>query len=454
MSGFLYSAFAFIVAISVLVVVHEFGHYWVAKRLGVKVLRFSVGFGRPLWLRRFGKDRTEWSIAAIPLGGYVKMLDEHEGEVRADELPRAFNRQPVWKRVLIVLAGPAFNFLFAVAAYSAINVVGVEGLRPVVGRVADGSLAEHSGFRPGDLFLTIDAQPVQSWDERRLYLYEKALDRAVVHFEVRDRDGLRQQRALDLSSLSPADVGAGMVERLIGLSPQLPELLPVIGFLDAEGPAAKAGLKVGDRIHSVNGQAVRTWSDLVAIVSSRPDEPLRFILQRGSGRQEIVLAPQTVEQAGKRIGRIGAGVRIPPIPDEMRVSVRYAPTTAIAEGIQTTWRMSLLTLKMLGKMLQLEVSTQTISGPLTIAQYAGASARIGIDSFVLFLAVVSVSLGVLNLLPVPVLDGGHLLFYMVEAVIGRPLSERALYWGQQVGIALLFMLMALAFYNDIVRLLH
>jgi len=454
MSGFLYTVLAFIIAISVLVVVHEFGHYWVARRLGVKVLRFSVGFGRPLWLRRFGRDQTEWSIAAIPLGGYVKMLDEHEGEVRQEELPRAFNRQPVWKRVLIVLAGPAFNFVFAVVAYSAINLAGIDGLRPVVGRVAESSLAERSGFRPGDEFLTIDTQPVQSWDERRLYLYEKALDRAMVHFEVRDRDGLRQQRTLDLSSLSPADVGAGMVERLIGMSPQLPEVLPVIGFLDGDGPAAKAGLNIGDRILSVNGQSVRTWSDFVSIVSSRPGEPLRFIFQRGAGRQEIVLAPQAVEQSGKTIGRIGAGVRIPAIPDEMRVTVRYAPTMAIVEGVETTWRMSLLTLKMLAKMLQLEVSTKTISGPLTIAQYAGASARVGFDSFVLFLAVVSVSLGVLNLLPVPVLDGGHLLFYLVEGVTGRPLSERVLYWGQQVGIALLFMLMALAFYNDIVRLLH
>jgi len=454
MSGLLFTILAFVVAISVLVVVHELGHYWVAKRLGVKVLRFSVGFGRPLWLRRFGRDQTEWSIAAIPLGGYVKMLDEHEGEVPANELPRAFNRQPVWKRVLIVLAGPAFNFLFAVTAYSAINLVGIEGLRPVVGRVAEGSLAERSGFRPGDELLSIDNQSVQSWDERRLYLYEKALDRAVVHFEVRDRDGLRQQRTLDLSSVSPADVGAGMVERLIGLSPKLPELLPIIGFLDADGPAAKAGLHVGDRILSVNGQAVHTWSDLVTIVSSRPGEPLRFILERGSARQEIVLAPNTVEQSGKPVGRIGAGVRIPVIPDEMRVTVRYTPTIAVATGAETTWRMSLLTLKMLGKMLMLEVSTQTISGPLTIAQYAGASARIGFESFVLFLAVVSVSLGVLNLLPVPVLDGGHLLFYLVEGVTGRPLSERSLYWGQQVGIALLFMLMALAFYNDIVRLLH
>jgi len=454
MTGLLTTILAFLAAISVLVVVHEFGHFWVAKRLGVKVLRFSVGFGRPLWTRRYGADRTEWSIAAIPMGGYVKMLDEREGDVEPSEVPRAFNRQPVWKRVLIVLAGPAFNFLFAVVAYSAINMAGFDGLRPVVGRVAEGSVAERSGFQVGDQLLDIDGKTVHSWDERRLYLYERALDRSTVKIEVRDRDGIRQTRKLDLASISPADVGAGMVERLIGLSPQLPELLPVIGSLDESGPAARAGLKVGDRVLSINGQPVRTWPDLVTMVSSRPGEPLRFLLQQNSSRREIVLAPQVVEQSGKRIGRIGAGVKIPALPDNMRVTVRYSPVTAVLEAGETTWRMSLLTLKMLGKMLTLEVSTKTISGPLTIAQYAGASARIGFDSFVLFLAVVSVSLGVLNLLPVPVLDGGHLLFYLVEGVTGRPLTERMLYWAQQVGIFLLVLLMALAFYNDIVRLLQ
>jgi len=454
MSGVLHSVLAFVVAISVLVVVHEFGHYWVARRLGVKVLRFSVGFGRVLWSRRFGADRTEWAVAAIPLGGYVKMLDENEGAVPAGERHRAFNRQPIWRRALIVLAGPAFNFLFAILAYSAVNMAGTDGLKPVVGTVAEHSLASDAGFRPGDLLLAIDDQPLQSWDERRLYLYEKALDHARVRFTVRDRDGVTQERVLDLGTLSAAEVGAGLVEKQIGMMPALPPLLAVIGSLDPAGPAGKAGLEVGDRILAVGDQPVAVWPELVAAVSSHPGQPLAFTVQRGDTRLQLRITPQDVESGGRHIGRIGAGVRIPELPPDLRVRVHYPPLAAVGEGVETTWRMSMLTLKMLARMVTLEVSTKTISGPLTIAQYAGASAQIGLGSFVLFLAVVSVSLGVLNLLPVPVLDGGHLLFYVIEGVTGRPLSERVLHWGQQIGVALLVALMSLAFYNDILRLFN
>jgi len=451
-SNLLYTIPAFLIAISILVVVHEFGHFWVARSLGVKVLRFSVGFGKPIWLRRFGPDRTEWVIAAIPMGGYVKMLDEQEGDVPVRDLPRAFNRQPIWKRTLIVLAGPAFNFLFAIGAYSAMNVAGMEGIRPVVGRVAESSLAEQAGFRPGDVIRRIDDSTVQSWDERRLYLYERALDRAVVRFEVRDRDGLEQVRRLDLSSLSPSDVGAGLVDRQIGMSPKMPEIPPVIGSLEEQGPARRAGISVGDRVLAINNEEIRDWTSLVKAVSSRPDETLTVLIETGGQQRTVSVTTQVVESNGRRIGRIGAGVRIPEMPADMLVTVRYPPWQALREGLETTWRMSVLTLKMLAKMLVLEVSTKTISGPLTIAQVAGASAQIGFSSFVLFLAVVSVSLGVLNLLPIPVLDGGHLLYYAIEGVTRRPISERMLLWGQQVGIALLAALMALAFYNDLMRL--
>ncbi len=454
MTSFLYTLIAFVVAISVLVVVHEFGHYWVARRMGVKVLRFSLGFGKPLWTRRYGRDRTEWVIAAIPLGGYVKMLDEHEGKVAKKDLARAFNRQPVFKRVAIVVAGPAFNFLFAILAYSILNMAGIEGMRPVVGKVAESSLAQQAGFRAGDEFVAIDGYKVQSWDQRRLYLYEKALDRATVNFTVRDRDGLTQERALDLSSLSAADVGAGLLERQIGLFPSLPELQPVIGSLDERGAAARAGLQVGDRVTAIDGQPMQTWQDMVKTVSAQPDVSLRLRIERNGVTQEFSVTPQSVETDGQRIGRIGIGVRIPELPADMRVLVRHAPLAALAEGLETTWRMSALTLKMLGKMLTLEVSTKTISGPLTIAQYAGASAQIGLDRFVMFLAVVSISLGVLNLLPIPVLDGGHLLIYLIEGIQRKPLSEAALHWGQQIGIALLIALMALAFYNDFMRILY
>jgi regulator of sigma E protease len=454
MTDFLYTLIAFVIAISILVVVHEFGHYWVARRMGVKVLRFSLGFGKPLWMRRFGRDQTEWAIAAIPLGGYVKMLDENEGEVAKQDLARAFNRQPTLKRVAIVLAGPLFNFLFAILAYSILNMVGVDGIRPIVGKVAESSLAQQAGFRQGDVLLAIDGYKVESWDQRRLYLYEKALDRATVHFTVRDAEGRMHERLLNLSSLTAADVGAGLLERQVGLFPSLPELAPVIGTLEEHGAAAQAGLQVGDRIVAIDGRSVETWQDTVKAVNAAPGVALRLRIERAGQNLEFSVTPRLVESGGQRLGRIGVGVRIPELPADMRVLVRQAPLAALAEGMETTWRMSALTLKMLVKMLQLEVSTKTISGPLTIAQYAGASAQIGLDRFFMFLAVVSISLGVLNLLPIPVLDGGHLLIYLIEAIQGRPLSERVLHWGQQIGVALLFALMALAFYNDFMRLLY
>jgi len=445
---------AFVVAISVLVVIHELGHYSVARLMGVKVLRFSLGFGKPLWSRPLGRDRTEWVIAAVPLGGYVKMLDEQEGEVGERELPRAFNRKPLWRRALIVLAGPLANFLFAIGAYASINMVGIEGIRPVVGKVMEGSLGQRAGFLVGDEILSIDGQAVQSWNERRLYLYERALDHATVRFSVRDRDRIVEERLLDLSSLTAADVGAGLLERQVGLAPELPDPLAVIGEIEKGSPAALGGLRKGDRIVAVDGKVVRVWADLVGIVSARPGESLRFTVERNGHQEQLNITPAAVERGGKTFGRIGAGVALEPLPAEYKVVIRYPPWNALIEGTETTWRMSVLTLKMLWKMLKLEVSTKTISGPLTIAQYAGVTAQQGLEWFVLFLGAVSVGLGVLNLLPVPVLDGGHLLFYAVESVKGSPLSERSLQWGQQIGIAVLFALMALAFYNDIVRLLH
>lgn len=451
MTDFLYYVVAFVVALGVLVVVHEFGHFWAARRLGVKVLRFSIGFGKPLWVRRVGRDRMELVVAALPLGGYVKMLDENEGEVAPRELHRAFNRQKVWKRSLIVVAGPLFNFLFAILAYGFVNLIGVDGVKPVVGKVMEGSRAEQAGFRVGDELLRIDGKEVLSWDHRRLYLFRRALDRAVVRIEVRDAQDRLRERVLDLANFPAEEVGAGLMERGIGLFGYLPQALPEIGALEP-GPAMRAGLEIGDRIVEVDGRPVRTWEELVAGISRNPGRSIGLTAERGGKALSFVVTPDSVEQDGRKIGRINIRPRFAELPPEMRVRVRLPPLTAFTESVDSTWSMSWLTLQMLYRMLKLEVSTKNLSGPLTIAQYAGHSAKVGLDQFVIFLAVISISLGVLNLLPIPVLDGGHLLYYAIEAVKGGPLPPRALELGQRIGIALLVALMLLAFYNDLTRI--
>jgi regulator of sigma E protease len=443
---------AFIVAIGVLVVVHEFGHFSVARLLGVKVLRFSVGFGRPLWMRRVGKDRTEISVAAIPLGGYVKMLDETEGEVPAKERHRAFNRQRLWKRALIVLAGPMFNFAFAIFAYWMVFIAGIDGIKPVVARVLDGTPAQQAGFKPGDELVAIDDKAVVSWDQRRLYLFQRALDHAVVKVDVRDANGVLQTRTLDLSGFPANAVNAGLIEQGIGISP-VPTLPVTVGKVE-EGPAKRAGLQVEDEIIRIDGKAVDSAESVISLIRQSPGKALRLDVKRGAVEKSFEIVPEPKIEQGKTVGYILAGLGGPSLPPSARVKVRLPIGTALAESVVDTWRMSWLTLEMLYRMLRLEVSAKSISGPLTIAQYAGASAKIGLVPFLLFLAVISISLGVLNLLPIPVLDGGHLLYYVIEAVKGGPLPERFLLAGQRIGIVLLAMLMTLALYNDITRIFH
>ena len=351
----------------------------------------------------------------------------------------------------IVVAGPLFNFLFAILAYWAVYMIGVDGIKPVVGKVTESSIAQQAGFRAGDTILSIDGKEVQSWDQRRLYLFQRALDRARVNVEVRDARGNVESRQLDLSNLPVQEVNASLLERGIGLIGFFPEPLPVIGAMEP-GPAARAGMKIGDRLVEVNGEPVPSWERLVEAISMSPGKPVRVTVEREGARHDFEVTPDAVEQDGQTIGRINIRPRFTDIPDEMRVKVRFGVAEALTEGARNTWSMSVLTLEMLYRMLKLEVSARNISGPITIAQYAGYSAKVGVEQFVLFLAVISISLGVLNLLPIPVLDGGHLMYYIIESIKGSPLSERTMMLGQQVGVALLGGLMMLAFYNDLTRI--
>ena len=453
MSGFIYSIAGFIVALGILVAVHEFGHFWVARKLGVRVLRFSVGFGSAIWSRT-ARDGTVYAVGAIPLGGYVKMLDENEGEVAAEELPRAFNRQPLWKRVLIVMAGPMFNFFFAIAAYSLVFAGGVEGLSPVVGKVVESSVAESSGFRDGDILLSVDGRKLNTWEEQRLYLFSKALARKTVVYDVVTADGRQTTRALELSKVPMARIDANLVAGGIGLIGWFPDVPPILDQVSAGMPADRAGLKAEDLITSINGETVASWGEVVKMISASPGKQVVVDVERNGVQQTFQLVPDVVVENDREIGRIGIMVRPVDLPADRIVNVSYGPVESLYRGTETTWMMSVLTLRMLAKMITLEVSSKNISGPITIAQYAGKSAQVGFTSFILFLAIVSVSLGVLNLLPIPILDGGHLLYYSIEAITGRPVSEKVMIWGQQVGILLLFLLMSLAVYNDLGRLLN
>jgi regulator of sigma E protease len=446
----------FALAIGVLVTVHEFGHFWVARRLGVKVLRFSIGFGRPLLSWRRGSDRTEYVVAVLPLGGYVKMLDETEGSVPAEEAHRAFNRQPIARRAAIVLAGPLFNFLFAVVAYWVMFMVGVTGVRPVVGAVTPQSPAAEAGLAPRDEIIKVDGEGTGTWEAVVLALLPDVLDGDVADLAVRDPGGRVRTATLDLGA-EPIQVNAGNLLHAIGIRPWRPDIPPVIGRVVAGGAAYRAQLRAGDRIVSVDGRPVRDWEEWVQYVRDRPNKVLHTVAVRDGTRVELQIRPEPMTtEAGKVVGYIGAAVRNSPAPvgKGYVATVRYAPPRAFLAGAEKTWQMTTLTVQLLGKMVVGQASWQNISGPISIAQYAGQAASVGLATFLAFLGLVSVSLGVLNVLPIPVLDGGHLLYYLIELAKGSPLSEQAQVLGQRVGIALLLALMGVAFYNDLARLFH
>ncbi|MGQ0529813.1 MAG: RIP metalloprotease RseP [Panacagrimonas sp.] len=449
MLDLLWSIAGFIVALSILVCFHEFGHYWVARRLGVKVLRFSLGWGAP-WKSFRSKDGVEWALAPYPIGGYVKMLDEREGPVPASERHLAFNTQSVGTRMAILVAGPLANFLLAIALYWLIFMIGVQGLRPLIAEPRQDTAAAMAGLQSGEEVIAVDGKAIPTWTELRMELIDRSLSGGVLQLEVRNEGGVARQVSLPLDKVRSDP--QFMFDDL-GLDPWQPQVEPVLGMIQPGSAAEAAGLKVGDRVLSIQDQPVSDWLKLVEAVRARPGEVVRIQIRRGEQDLTINAVLATQEEAGRRVGRLGAG---PDVDEDLWQNLRAArqlgPIDAIPAAIGQTWQMSQLTLRVLWHMVLGEVSVKNVSGPIQIAQVAGDSAQIGLVSFLSFMAVVSVSLGVLNLLPVPLLDGGHLLMFAIEGVKGRPLSERAQIAAQYVGLAFIGMLMVLALFNDIMRL--
>jgi regulator of sigma E protease len=445
----------FIVAVSLLVTVHEFGHYWVARRLGFKVLRFSVGFGRPLISRTAGPDRTEYVLAAIPLGGYVKMLDEREGPVPAADLARSFTRKPPWQRIAVLLAGPAFNIAFAIVVlWGMFWVSGITEFKPVVGDVLQSSIAARGGLRSGDEILSINGAPVVGQRDVMFDLLDAVSSRGLASLQVRGKDGVTRPANLNVPDRQERVhlTEPAVLLRGLGFEFWLPPLPPVLGPISAQGPAARAGLKTGDRITAIDGQHVSDFRDIVARVSVRPGETLAFTYLR-EGVEHTVRIPVASDKDGdKVVGRIR--VAQPPgkkLPDDMVLQIQLSPAGALSRAVEEAWSMTALQGRLFWRMVLGQFSMKNLNGPLSIAEYAGESAEAGVASFLGFLVLISLSLGFLNLLPIPILDGGQIVFQLVEWLKGSPLSERAQAFGQQVGIALLILLMGVALFNDIAR---
>ena len=453
MMSIIFTLLSFIVAISILVAIHEYGHYIVAKKLGVKILRFSIGFGKPLWKKRFGIDKTEFVIASLPFGGYVKMLDKRETEVAAKEEHREFTRQSVWTRIAIVAAGPMFNFIFALFAYWLMFVVGVSGIKPVIGDIDADGLAKRAGLVSGYEIVAINNNKTPIWDVAVKNIIPAVIDRSQAVLELKNKDGNTITRTLDFS----ATTGEIKVEKLfqqLGFKPWRPLIKPIVGVVLDDSPAKNAGFKTDDEIISVNKTKTPDWLDVVDIVSSKPAEILQVVVVRHGIEQTLQVIPEKIVRNGKTVGRLGLGHKAgAAYPEDMRVTHGYNIFEAIPSAFLRTWDFSVLTLKMMGKIFTGEISIKNLSGPVSIAQYAGYSASAGLARFLDFLAIVSISLGILNLLPVPILDGGHLTYYIIEVIRKKPVSEETQEFASRIGIILLFSLMAVALYNDILRVM-
>jgi regulator of sigma E protease len=461
MLGISWNILSFIVAISVLVAVHEYGHFWVARRLGFKVLRFSIGFGRPL-LRWRGKDPdgVEYWISAIPLGGYVKMLDEREGEVPEAEAHRAFNRRPVLARVAVLAAGPGANFLFAIVAYWVMFISGVEEITPYVGGVQSDTVAAEAGLRADDVIESVGGKPTGTLDQALVAFFDELLSDGVIDLGVAGADGSRRNVELDVRGrVGELTVPDALFDGLgIAIGPQFPDrLASVVVSVTADGPAGAAGLEPGDRITAVAGQPVEFWDDMATMISSRPGDDVSLAVDRNGEPMAFVVAIESqTDEAGETVGRIGIGggnVLSAEVAERFYTVRRYGPVEGVGEAVAETWQRSVLSVLFIGRMLTGEVSIKSASGPLMIASFAGDFAQAGFNRFLQFLAMISISLGIVNLLPVPILDGGQIVMCTIEGVKGKPLSMRTALIGQQIGLAMLIALMGIVFYNDITRLL-
>jgi regulator of sigma E protease len=449
---------AFIVTIGILVTIHEYGHFQVARWCGVKVLRFSIGFGKPLLKKTFGKDKTEFVLAAIPLGGFVKMLDENELKTEENpvnysqtDLNRAFNRQSVWKRIAIVSAGPIANLLLAIILYWLLFLLGVTGTRPIIGDVAKDSLAAQASMTTGEVIQKINGEPVSSWQEARWILLEKSLENKSVEIEAVSQNNELFQHTLSFAGINN-DREIDVLKK-IGLQEYRPTIAAIIGDVLADSASEQAGFKANDKILSVDGITINDWEQLVNIIKTSPNKKLWFEIERAQKIVRIAVTPEKVEENGESVGRMGAAVKLDQKElNKLIVEFNYSPLVSLRKAATKTWDTSIFSLKMLGKMLIGQVSLKSISGPVTIADYAGKSANMGLKTFLNFLALVSISIGVLNLLPIPVLDGGHLMYYTVEIFKGSPVSENIMLAGQKIGFAVLGLLMTLAIFNDFNRL--
>ena len=442
----MHSLIFFLIALAILIIIHEYGHFWVARRCGVKVLRFSVGFGKPIW-QKVGKDGTEYVLAPIPMGGYVKMLDEREMPVSEEQAQFAFNRQSLAKRVAIVSAGPIANLIFAILAYWMLFVVGVSGIKPIIDDVHPASIAAQAGLNPSDEILQVDGKRTPTWNSVYKALIQKAEYGERTEILVLT-SGIVQQYALVIPQVS-IDQASSILDK-IGIEPLRPAIKPVLGEIVPDSPAQKAGLKVGDVLLSSQQQTIDNWSKWVELIQASAGKELNIEIQRNEQRLTLTLTPQAGDD-GK--GRIGAAVDASQstIPQELQAELSYGPVEAVWQAVIQTWDFSSSTLKSLWGMITGKVSTDNLGGPISIAQIAGSSAEQGVTSFISFLAMISITLGILNLLPIPMLDGGHLAMFAVEAVRGKPISEITQMQIQKVGFLILIMVMFIAFFNDLTR---